>query len=69
MGEIHQIKLDVNSGHILIFGTHIAVVEDDRCRSAINAGFFILFNEKGIAHECGFIDYIRILGARKGHQS
>ena len=69
MGEIHQIKLDVNSGHILTSEEQIAVVEDDRCRSAINAGFFILFNEKGIAHECGFIDYIRILGARKGHQS
>lgn len=69
MGEIHQIKLDVNSRRILVSSSQIAVVEDDRCTSAINAGFFILFNEKGIAHECGFIDYIRILGARKGHQS
>ena len=66
---MHQIKLDVNSIHILVFAPQIAVVDDDRCASAINAGFFILFNEKGIAHECGFIDYIRILGARKGHQS
>jgi hypothetical protein len=29
----------------------------DRLVSALNAGFFILFNEKGIAHECGFINH------------
>ena len=66
---MHQIKLDVNSIHILVFAPQIAVVDDDRWASAINAGFFILFNEKGIAHECGFIDYIRILGEGKGYQS